>query len=91
VITGNVAASMQTAVIHRGDLIFVNQRGRLFYAKVLGAGTGGAMTVEPLDRAVRARSARPEEVVDHWARSHAGDRGPAVGQITLEELDGWDG
>ncbi|MEA2293541.1 MAG: hypothetical protein QOE86_1180 [Solirubrobacteraceae bacterium] len=79
----------KTAEIHRGDLILVNQRGRLFYAKVIGAGAAGAMTIEPLDPAVRARSVRSAEIVDHWARSHAGERGPALGQISMDSLDGW--
>jgi hypothetical protein len=47
------------------------------------------MTIEPLDPSVRARSVRPAEIVDHWARSHAGDRGPALGQISMDSLDGW--
>ncbi len=80
---------MRSAAVHRGDLVFVNQRGRLFYAKVLGAGAGGELAVEPLERGVRARTARLAEVVDHWARSSGEDPGAAVGQISLAELDGW--
>lgn len=82
---------MRSAAIHRGDLVFVNQRGRLFYAKVLDRGPAGELAVEPLERAVRARRVRLAEVADHWARSSAEDPGPAVGQISLAELDGWAG
>ena len=80
---------MQHTPIHRGDILFVNQRGRIFYAKVTGAGASGSMTVEPLDPTIRARSVHAAEVVDHWARSQSGEPGPAVGQISLDELPGW--
>jgi hypothetical protein len=80
---------VQQTAIHRGDIVFVNQRGRIFYAKVMGAGASGAMTVEPLDKTIRARTVRADEVVDHWSRSRSGDPGPAVGQISLDELPGW--
>jgi hypothetical protein len=78
----------QTA-IHGGDIVFVNQRGRIFYAKIMGAGASGSMTVEPLDKAIRVRTVRAQDVVDHWARSRRGDLGPPVGQILLDELAGW--
>ena len=81
---------MPATSVHRGDLVFVNHRGRLFYAKVLGAGAGAQLAVEPLDRAVRVRAVRADEVLEHFSRSGTQDPGPPVGQISLDELDGWD-
>ncbi len=81
---------MPATTVHRGDIVFVSHRGRLFYAKVLGAGVGAQLTVEPLDRAVLVRAVRVSEVLEHFSRSSAADPGPAVGQISLAELDGWD-
>ncbi len=80
---------MPSTSVHRGDLVFVNQRGRLFYAKVLGAGLAGQLSIEPLDRAVQVRAVRAGEVVEHWARTGSDDPGAPVGQISLTELDGW--
>jgi hypothetical protein len=79
-------AMKHVTAVHRGDLVFVNQRGRLFYAKVVGVVADARPAIEPLDRAIRVRTAKPAEIVDHWARSRSGDRGPAVGQLSLEDL-----
>jgi hypothetical protein len=54
----------------------------------MGAAASGSMTVQPLDKTVRVRTVRAPEVVDHWSRTQS-DPGPAVGQISLDELPGW--
>ncbi len=76
---------MRTRAIHPGDLVLVNKRGRLFYARVVGAGAMDGLSVEPLDRRVSWRSATAREVSDHWAHARAerGDR-PVDGQLRLD-------
>jgi hypothetical protein len=70
--------------IQPGDLVLVDKRGRLFYARVLGAGATGDLTVEPLDRRSSWRQAMAREVIDHWshARADTGER-PPHGQLSL--------
>ena len=69
------------------DLVEVDRRGRVFYARVLGAGATGALTLAPLDPRVRSRHARVVEIVDHWRHSRgAGDGRPLRGQLALERL-----
>lgn len=75
-----------TTGVHRGDLVLVSQRGRIFHAKVTGVGAGGALLVEPLDRRVRARSVKAAEVIDHWAHSRDPDRGPSLAQLAFDDL-----
>jgi hypothetical protein len=58
------------------DLVLVSQRGRVFYARVLGVEQYGRLTIAPLERAVRARSARLDELRGHWARQ--GDPRPGA-------------
>lgn len=76
---------MRTRAIHRGDLVLIDKRGRLFYARVLGVGTMDGLTVEPLDRRVSWRSATAREVTDHWAHARAerAER-PPDGQLQLD-------
>ncbi len=78
---------MRTRAIHRGDLVLVNKKGRIFHAKVQGLGATGGFAIVPLERNVSYRQAGAREIVDHW--SHAGrDRAqePAEGQISFDEL-----
>ena len=80
---------MRTRAIHRGDVVLVNKKGRLFHAKVQGLGATGGFAVVPIERNVSYRQASAREIVDHW--SHAGrDRSedPPVGQISFDELLG---
>lgn len=58
---------MRTRAIAAGDLVLVNKRGRLFYAKVTSTGRVGGLTVEPLDRRITWRQATAREVIDHWS------------------------
>lgn len=80
---------MRTRAIQPGDLVKVNKRGRVFYARVLGAGAMGGLSVEPLDRRVSWRQATAREVIDHWthARRELGER-PAEGQLSLDGVRG---
>jgi hypothetical protein len=76
---------VRTRGIQPGDLVMVDKRGRVFYARVLGAGAAGALAVEPLDRRISWRQATAREVVDHWAhvrRVH--DARPPDGQLGLD-------
>jgi hypothetical protein len=45
----------------------VDKRGRFFYARVLGAGATGGLTVEPLDRRISWRQATAREVRSAYA------------------------
>lgn len=78
---------MRTRAIHRGDLVLVNKKGRLFHAKVQGLGAMGGLSVVPIERNVSYRQASAREIVDHWSHA-ARDRTqePAEGQISLDEL-----
>jgi hypothetical protein len=53
------------------DLVLVHAAGRTFYARVLGTERLGRLTIAPLDRDVRVRSARLDEIRGHW--SNQGD------------------
>jgi hypothetical protein len=76
---------MRTRAIRRGDLVKVDKRGRVFYARVLGAATAGALAVEPLDRRISWRQATAREVVDHWTHTRAGNgERPPDGQLGLD-------
>ena len=78
---------MRTRAIHRGDIVRVDKRGRIFHAIVQGLGATGGFAIAPLERNITYRQASAREIVDHWA--HAGrDRGeePAVGQISFDDL-----
>ncbi len=80
---------MRTRAISPGDLVMVNKRGRVFYARVLGTGAAGGLSVEPLDRRISWRQASAREVIDHWthARPDRAERPPA-GQLALEGITG---
>jgi hypothetical protein len=71
-------------VIAPGDVVLVNQAGRVFYAKVSGLEYAELLAVAPLDRRVKARSAKAD-VVEHWAHTPAEpDRGASRAQLRLE-------
>jgi hypothetical protein len=75
-------------VIAPGDLVLVRRRGRLFYARVTGGVIAGRVAVAPLERHVRDRSARVDDVVEQWSRAgSAVTAGPARGQL---RLGGWE-
>jgi len=78
---------MRTRAIHRGDLVLVSKKGRVFHAKVQGLGATGGFSVVPIERNISYRQVGAREIVDHW--THAGrDRGeePAAGQISFDDL-----
>jgi len=78
---------MRTRAIHRGDLVLVSKKGRLFHARVAGLGATGGFAIVPIERNVIYRQAGAREIVDHWAHA-ARDAGsePAAGQISFDEL-----
>jgi hypothetical protein len=69
--------------------VLVNKRGRLFHARVLGTGTGGGLSLEPLDRRITWRQATAREVIDHWthARRDSGER-PSTDQLAFDDMPG---
>lgn len=78
---------MRGRSIHRGDIVLVNKKGRLFHARVQGLGATGGFAIVPLERNVSYRQATAREVVDHWSHA-ARDRSedPADGQISFDDL-----
>jgi hypothetical protein len=78
---------MRTRAIHRGDIVLVNKKGRLFHAKVQGLGATGGFAVVPIERNVTYRQVTAREIVDHWSRATR-DRAeePGAGQISFDEL-----
>lgn len=78
---------MRTRAIHRGDLVLVSKKGRLFHARVAGLGATGGFAVTPIERNVSYRTVSAREIVDHW--SHAAreaETQPAAGQISFDDL-----
>lgn len=78
---------MRTRAIHRGDIVLVSKKGRLFHARVAGLGATGGFSVVPIERNVTYRQASAREILDHW--THAGrdaNAEPAAGQISFDEL-----
>jgi hypothetical protein len=69
--------------IHPSDVVLVQQGGRLFHATIRGRGVGG-FVIEPHDRDVRARQARPSEIADHWMHAERAAEAIAEGQLSLE-------
>jgi hypothetical protein len=59
---------MRMRSIRPGDLVKVDKRGRVFYARVLAPVDGG-LSLEPLDRRISWRQASAREVVDHWTHA----------------------
>lgn len=76
---------MRTRAIQPGDVVLVDVRGRVFYARVLGAERAGVLAIAPLERRVSDRSARVRDVVDHWSQTRPDDdeRAP-VAQLQLD-------
>ena len=77
---------MRTRSIQPGDIVFCNKSGRPFYARVIGAGAGGTLTVAPIERNIRHRQVTASEIADHWAHAVATrrqDRTPRE-QTTLD-------
>jgi hypothetical protein len=79
-----LSSHVDLAAIAPGDLVLVSRAGRLFHARVRGRERAGRLTIEPLDRSVRDRSAPARDVVDHWAHT-SGRTQPAPGQLRLDD------
>ena len=65
---------MRTRSIQPGDIICCNKGGRLFHAKVTGAGDGGMLTVQPIERNISYRQVKASEISEHWAHNVAARR-----------------
>lgn len=78
--------AMRTRSIAPGDIVLCNKRGRLFHARVIGAGVAGGLTVQPIERGISYRQASAGEIVEHWAHVVATRRQdrPPDGQIALD-------
>jgi hypothetical protein len=78
---------MRLRSVHPGDVVLVNHKGRVFYARVVGHERAGVLRVEPLERNVTYRSVKAREVVDHWIRvTGARDERPPDAQLAFEGL-----
>jgi hypothetical protein len=77
---------MRTRSIQPGDIVFCNKAGRLFHAKVIGAGATGTLVVEPIERNISYRQVKAAEITDHWPHSPATRREdrPETGQTALQ-------
>lgn len=67
------------------DLVMVQSKGRVFYARVRGVERLGRLTITPLDPSVRVRSASLDELRGHWA--YRGDPRPALGDSRQSSFD----
>jgi hypothetical protein len=74
-----------TVPVQPDDVVLVSARGRVFYARVLGAERLGRFAIAPLDPSVRVRSARLDELRGHW--SNQGDPRPAAADGTQASFD----
>jgi hypothetical protein len=50
---------MRTLSIKPGDIVACNKKGRLFHAKVIGAGAAGTLLVQPIERNISYRHITP--------------------------------
>jgi mevalonate kinase len=62
---------MRLSSIKPGDIVRCNKKGRLFHAKVTGAGVGGTLIVAPIERNISYRHIAASEIADHWSHSVA--------------------
>jgi hypothetical protein len=72
---------MRLASIKPGDIVACNRKGRLFHAKVTGAGAAGTLLVAPIERNISYRHVSASEITDHWshsARTRREDRPPSA-------------
>jgi hypothetical protein len=75
---------MRLEGIAAGDLVRIDHLGRLYTALVVNV-RPGELDVEPLDRNVTWRTAKPRQVVEWWKRmGRAAAARPRRGQTALE-------
>jgi hypothetical protein len=78
---------MRLRSVQPGDVVLVNHKGRVFYARVAGHERVGVLRIEPLERNVTYRSVKAREVVDHWTHATSGrDERPPDAQLAFEGL-----
>lgn len=63
--------SMRLTAIKPGDIVHCNKKGRLFHAKVIGAGPAGTLRIQPLERNISYRHVTASEIADHWSHNVA--------------------
>lgn len=80
---------MRTRRIASGDLVMVNRKGRIFYAKVTRLEQAGHVQIEPIDKRISYRSITAREIVEHWTHVRADDDtdGPGADQLSLDGFD----
>ncbi len=59
----------QLGLIHPGDIVEVDKKGRIFYAKVQQAATDGVLPILPLDSRITYRMATAKEIVAQYRRT----------------------
>lgn len=67
------------------DLVLVQRKGRVFYARVRGVERLGRLTITPLDPSVRVRSVNVDELRGHW--SYRGDPRPTATDSRQSSFD----
>lgn len=70
---------MRLAAIKPGDIVACNKKGRVFHAKVKGAGAAGTLVIVPMERNISYRHVQANEITDHWshtAQTRRADRRP---------------
>jgi hypothetical protein len=60
---------MRLAAIKPGDIVACNKKGRVFHAKVKGAGAAGTLLVMPIERNISYRHVTASEITDHWSHT----------------------
>lgn len=82
--------AMRMAAIKPGDIVQCNKKGRLFHAKVKGAGVGGTLLVQPIERNISYRHIAASEIADHWSHTvatrRADRRPPTQTRLDLGDL-----
>lgn len=74
---------VQTDGIAPGDIVRLSVRGRVFHAVVRGVDSGG-LSVEPVERGVSCRRARPGDVLEYWT-SAGRPRAEALRSVSPEQ------
>ncbi len=77
---------MRTRGIDPGDVVLVNKRGRIFHARVRSVDPTGLLRIDPIERGISWREAKPREVVDHWRHAGRPREGPETPK-NPEQLD----
>lgn len=66
-----------------GDIVLLNQRGRVFHARVTSAPLLGRFSIAPIERDVHARSAHTREILRTYKEQPQAPDPRAAGQLQL--------